>query len=169
MRPTSITATDQILVPASPAAVWRVLADLNRYSAWWPKPVGIRATTITPELEGSDLEVRPRGGPAFHWLVERAVPDSLLLLRYHTGPYQGTGTWLLEPVLEGTRVVYALDLTTTHPLLRLIGRVTNLGRAHSRMMRPVLDRLRHAVTGGHDHPPFPGRKQRAGRQMSEPW
>lgn len=147
----SIRATDEIQITAPPAAVYRVLTDFEQYRKWWPPAVRVRALSVVPEVVGSDLELHPRGGPAFRCRVEQAIPDSLLSLRYHEGPYAGLGVWSLEPVTGGTRVRYSVDLTSEHRLLRFFAKFTNLGRSHSRLMRPVLAGLRRAVasaTGG---------------------
>jgi uncharacterized protein YndB with AHSA1/START domain len=143
----SIRATDEIQVTASPAAVYRVLTDFEGYGEWWPPAVKVRALTVVPDVVGSDLEFRPRGGPAFRCRVEQAVPDSLLSLRYHEGPYAGLGIWSLEPVTGGTRVRYSVNLTSEHRMLRFFARFTDLGRSHSRLMGPVLAGLRRVVAG----------------------
>jgi len=145
--PAHITATDEVQITAAPAAVYRVLVDFERYADWWPPTVRASAVLVTPEVEGSELDIQPRGGPAFRCRVEQAVPGRLLALRYLTGPYQGVGIWTLEPVAGGTRVLYSIDLTSEHRLLRLFARITNLGRSHSRLMRPVLAGLKRVVVG----------------------
>jgi len=145
--PARITATDEVHIAASPAAVYRVLVEFERYADWWPPTVRASAVSVTPQVEGSELEIQPRGGPAFRCRVEQAIPEQLLALRYLTGPYEGVGIWTLEAVAGGTRVLYTIDLTSEHRLLRFFARFTNLGRSHSRLMRPVLAGLRRAVVG----------------------
>lgn len=152
--PAIIRATDQILVPAPPADVWRVLTDLAHYPDWWPRNIRVRPAANPAGLIGSDLEIQPRGGPAFRCRLEEMVPEAELRFRYHDGPYRGTGTWRLERAAIGTRVSYQADLESDHWLLRLLGRLTDLGRAHSRLMKPVLGGLRRAATGQLEPDPF---------------
>jgi uncharacterized protein YndB with AHSA1/START domain len=157
--PASIRATDEIQITASPAVVYGVLTDFERYRDWWPPAVQVRTLAVVPEVVGSELELRPRGGPAFRCRVEQAIPDSVLSLRYHQGPYEGLGVWSLEPVTGGTRVRYTVDLTSEHRMLRFFAKFTDLGRSHSRLMRPVLAGLRRVVagvTGGRPQRPGPG-------------
>ena len=145
--PARITATDEVHITATPAAVYRVLVDFERYAEWWPPTVRASAVSVTPQVEGSELEIQPRGGPAFRCRVEQALPGQLLALRYLTGPYEGVGIWTLKPVDGGTQVLYSIDLTSEHRLLRFLARFTNLGRSHSRLMRPVLAGLKRVVVG----------------------
>ena len=143
----AIRATDTILIAAAPREVWRVLTDFGRYQAWWPGNVPVRALQTPPELVGAELEIRPRGGPPFRCRLERLVAEEELVFRYCAGPYQGTGTWRLAWTGGGTAVSYTADLTSDQWLLRFFSRLTDLGRAHSRLMRPVLAGLRRTVSG----------------------
>ena len=151
--PARIRATDTILIAAAPREVWRVLTDFTRYPAWWPDNVRVRAGDIPPGLVGTELDIRPKGGPGFRCRLEQLREEEELVFRYHAGPYQGTGAWRLTWTGSGTQVTYLTDLTSEHWLLRFFGRLTDLGRAHSRLMRPVLAGLRRAVTGRPDRRP----------------
>ena len=143
----AIRATDTILIAAAPREVWRVLTNFSRYQTWWPDNVPVRALEVPPTLVGAELEIRPKGGPPFRCRLDQLVEEEELVFRYHAGPYQGTGTWRLAWTGAGTEVSYTADLTSDHWLLRFFSRLTDLGRAHSRLMRPVLAGLRRTVTG----------------------
>lgn len=139
----TVRADDVMIVPRPPRVVWERLADLRGWSRWWPKWLAdVRALDVRPELTDSVLAIWPTVGFSFRWRVERAEAGSLLRLRYHAGPYAGTGEWRLAPDAAGTRLSYTVDATTTHPLLHLASRVLDLGVAHSLLMRAVLAGLR---------------------------
>jgi hypothetical protein len=86
----STTLTSTVHIAATPAQVWAVLADLDRYPSWNPfivaatgtvqpgerlvlrmQPVGGRATTVRPRL----LEVVP--GRRLRWLGRVGLPGLL--------------------------------------------------------------------------------------------
>jgi ribosome-associated toxin RatA of RatAB toxin-antitoxin module len=151
-RPTEVSvatirASDAVVVPAGRDAVWGVLVDLADYRRWWPWLVQVEAVAIEPALVGSDIVVRPLAGPSFHCRVTEAVAGERLRVRYHGGPYAGTGEWWLEPAEApgSTRVVYTVDLTTAHPLLQPLGRVVSLSALHSLLMGAVLQGLAREV------------------------
>jgi uncharacterized protein YndB with AHSA1/START domain len=140
---TTIRARDGIRVAAAPEVVWRVLTDWNAYGAWWPWLVYVEPLEATPAVVGSNYAVRPLAGLDFQCRVLDAVPAERMRLRYHSGPYAGTGEWRLAPDPEGggTIVSYEVDLTTTHPLLQPLSRLVNLGGLHSLIMGSVLEGL----------------------------
>lgn len=148
--PARIQATDQIMIAAAPAEVWRVLTAFDTYHRWWPRNVRVTAVSTPADLIGTVLEIHPKGGPPFQCRLETAAPESELVFRYVEGPYQGIGTWRLAWTGAGTQVTYRADLTSDHWLLRFFARLTDLGGAHSRLMQPVLAGLRRAVTGRPD-------------------
>jgi uncharacterized protein YndB with AHSA1/START domain len=134
--------------------VWQVLTDFARYPDWWPRNIRISPAGAPADLVGTDLRIQPRGGPAFRCRLERLVPEAELVFRYHDGPYRGTGVWRLERTATGTRVSYQADLVSDHWLLRFFSRLTDLGGAHSRLMKPVLAGLRRAVAGQPERGPL---------------
>lgn len=139
----TVRAADAMVIPRPPTVVWGRLADLRGWSRWWPTWLAdVRALDVRPGLTDSVLAIWPTVGFSFRWRVERAEAGHLLRLRYHAGPYAGTGEWRLDEAPEGTRVSYHVDATTTHPLLHLASRVLDLGVAHSLLMRAVLAGLR---------------------------
>ena len=58
----TLHVTDSVVIAQNPALVWNVLIDFDSYAKWWPQSVRIRVLKTTPELIGSQFEVRPFGG-----------------------------------------------------------------------------------------------------------
>lgn len=139
-----IRTDDGVVVAAPDDVVWRTLADFEHFASWWPWPLRPRAAHHAPTLVGSRYEVRPLAGPDFACEVILVEPPALMRVRYVGGPYAGTGEWRLsrEPGQPArTRVRYAVDLTTSHPLLQPIGRVVGLDAPHSFVVGGVLAAL----------------------------
>jgi uncharacterized protein YndB with AHSA1/START domain len=92
---TTRDALDQGFVAASPASVYRVLADVSSYPVWWP---GV-------EVRSSEADVRLRlpGGPLVPAAAEGHREGLGLILRLDA-PLSGTLEWYLEPFEEGTVV-----------------------------------------------------------------
>lgn len=139
----AIRADDGVIAEAPVDAVWRALADFEHFADWWPWPLRPRASRVAETLAGSRYEVRPLAGPHFECEVVAAEPPSLLRVRYVSGPYAGTGEWRLSTAGSPSRasVRYAVDLTTSHPLLQPIGRVVGLDVLHSFVAGGVLAAL----------------------------
>jgi ribosome-associated toxin RatA of RatAB toxin-antitoxin module len=141
----TVRSTDEITVPQSPADVYAALTDFDDYDAWWPWFVHVHAVEVRDEIIGSDIAVEPLTGFAFRCRVEQCVPNASMRVRYHTGPYAGCGDWTLAAVSGGTHVSYAVDLTSSHPVIGQVGQFVDLGLAHSLLMRGVLAGLRRVL------------------------
>jgi ribosome-associated toxin RatA of RatAB toxin-antitoxin module len=133
----TVQVTDSAFIPQNPALVWNVLIDFDSYAQWWPRSVRIRVLKTTPELIGSQFEVRPFGRKGFVCEVESVDPGLELQLQYLDGTYAGTGVWSIEPLEEGCRVSYAVDLEIVDRLTSALSHVVNLGAIHSRLVRKI--------------------------------
>jgi hypothetical protein len=98
---TTRDALDQGFVSASPASVYRVLADVPSYPVWWP---GV-------EVRSSEADVRFRlpGGPLVPAVAVGHREGIGLIVRLDA-PLPGTLEWYLEPFEEGTVVNAILHL-----------------------------------------------------------
>lgn len=139
MPSTPIHAIDSRVVPADPARVWAVLADIDAYPAWWPPSVAVRVVR-GGALVGADLELTPKGGRPFGCTVVSATPFASIELQYH-GFVHGTGAFTLTPGGDGTEVTYAMDVHADGWLVWVFDRVMSLSEAHSAPMRDVLAAL----------------------------
>lgn len=135
---TTLQATDSMFIAQNPALVWNALIDFDSYAKWWPQSVRIRVLKTTPELIGSQFEVRPFGGKAFVCEVESVDPGFELQLQYLEGTYVGTGVWSIEPLEQGCRVSYAVDLEIMDWFIRALSHVVSITAIHSRLARRIL-------------------------------
>lgn len=138
---TPIHASDEALLPCAVDRVWKTLADIPAYPAWWPRSLRLRVLTSRPGLIGSEVEVRPVGGRSFRCRVESVEENRRLRMTYLGGFIAGWGEWQLEPEGAGTRVRYTLDVTAEGRLVAWVGRLVSLGKIHSRQMQGVLRQL----------------------------
>jgi ribosome-associated toxin RatA of RatAB toxin-antitoxin module len=142
---TNIKATDEIIVPFQPEAVWRLLSDVRGYPRWWPPALGLRVLSAGEEPVGAEVEVRPAGGEAFRCRVAATDVPSRMQMQYFGGFVEGTGEWRLEPSGAGTRITYSIDAQARGMLVALLSRTMDLGALHSRQMREVLENLARAL------------------------
>ena len=136
-----VIAEDAVVLPYSPQPVWNALADFASYWRWWPTSVKIHVRRATPELVGSQIEVRPFGGRGFVCEVVRVTPPTEMQLRYVAGFYRGTGVWTVSKQDDGTRVSYRIDLEIVDRFLVVLSCFINIAALHSRLMRKVLSGL----------------------------
>ena len=95
---------------------------------------------VTPELVGSQVEIKPYGGRAFLCEVEGIRDGSEMSLRY-TGVYRGTGVWTIAESGSSSRVVYRIDLEVADPFMKLLSYIVSIPRLHSQLMREVFSGL----------------------------
>ncbi len=139
---TPIQATDSIEVDASPAAIWRIVADVPDYPDWWPKSLGVRLIARAETALGCEVEIRPPGGRPFRCRVVEVLELQRMRMRYLGGFVEGSGEWILEPIGDRTRVTYRLEVAARGRLVRLLGKLIDLSAIHSRSMKKVLLNLR---------------------------
>jgi uncharacterized protein YndB with AHSA1/START domain len=138
---TPIQAIDEVTVPFSPAEVWRALADIAAYPAWWPHSLRLRVLRCEPGLVGSEIELRPFGGRPFRCRIDSVEQPLSIRTQYYDGLVSGRGEWRLEPTASGTRVRYELDVRADGWLVAALNRMLPLARVHSRQMQGVLRQL----------------------------
>jgi len=108
----AVTLREEAVYAAPLEAVWEVLADWESQADWMPDVAWIRV--LGPEREdGAQLEVRTKvfGLPATTDRVRVTVwdpPHELAVV--HEGLVRGRGSWVLEPVPPGTRLLWTEEL-----------------------------------------------------------
>ena len=65
-----------------------------------------------------------------------------ICLQYDGVYMGGVAEWRLEPVDQGTRVIYDMDAGVNDPLVALVGKVINLKSIHSYSMRNIFLNLK---------------------------
>lgn len=141
MCETPIQAIDSIEIDASPEDVWRVLSDVPKYPAWWPRFLGLRLLSAGPGPVGCELEVRPFGGRPFRCRVEEVRGLESIRMQYFGGFIEGLGEWTIKAGDHRTRVTYRLDVLARGRFVRFIGKWISLAGIHSRAMEKVLQNL----------------------------
>jgi len=131
-----IQAEDAAVIASPPNQIWRAITDFSSYAKWWPSSVSIVVRRNTPELVGSQVQLKPYGGRAFVCEVESIREGAELRLQY-SGVYRGTGVWTIVAGDENCRVVYRVDLEIVDPLMKLLSFVVSIPRLHSSLMREV--------------------------------
>ena len=102
-------------IEASPEAVWVELEQLERHSEWMSDAEEIRFTTESTRGVGTVIEVLTKVGPFKLNDVMRFTewePAKTMAVD-HRGIVTGTGAFVLEPTLIGTRMTW--DETLTFP------------------------------------------------------
>ena len=140
-----IRMADETLLPLSPAEVWPVLADIARYPSWWPRLLFVRLLHAHPGLVGTVYAIRPYGWRSFRCRVESFEEPLRLCLQYEGSYMRGVAEWRLEPVDQGTRVIYSMDAEVNDLVVALFGTVINLKSVHSYSMRGIFHNLKQQL------------------------
>ena len=137
-----IRMADETFIPFSPAEIWPVLADVYRYPKWWPRSLFVRLLHADPGLIGTEFTIRPYGWRSFRCRVVSVEKPVRICLQYDGIYMGGVAEWRLEPVGQGTRVIYDMDAEVNDPLVALVGKVINLKSIHSYSMRNIFKNLK---------------------------
>lgn len=141
-----LTDEASVVVPASPARVWELLADLPRMGEWSPECTG--CTWDDPDAPfgpGRTFVGHNRWGP-LRWSTrgELEVCEAPRELAYVTGRGDRPLTrwrYRLEPVESGTRITESYESLETPTVLLAIERLLGRRRRLRRGMGETLDRL----------------------------
>ena len=135
-----VQAEDVVVIACPSDRIWRAIIDFNSYTKWWPASVRILVHRVTPELVGSQVEIKPYGGRAFLCEVESIRDGVELRLRY-SGVYRGIGVWTIAESGSSSRVVYRIDLEVAGSFVKLLSYIVSIPRLHSKLMREVFTGL----------------------------
>ena len=128
----------RIVVPVEARDAWAVLTDWERQADWMRD--ADRVDVLSPHREGTGVLVGVRTRvfniPAFTERLEVVAwePPRRLLMA-HRSAIHGTGEWLLDPFIGGTRFTWIEDVTLPLGVL---------GRAALGVYRPF---MRHLMGG----------------------
>jgi hypothetical protein len=102
--------------PAAPGRVWPILADYEKWPAWWR---GIRGVEVLREGDksgvGTVLRQRWRSRLPYTLVFDLEmlkIEEARLLEGLATGDLEGTCRWTLEPADEGTELTFDVDVRT---------------------------------------------------------
>lgn len=135
-------------VQAPPAAVLRVLNDLESYPAWWPEVRGVRA------LGGGRFAVVARSFLPYElrFVIEATTGDAEpgVIRARLSGDMEGSVRWTVDGDGDGSRLTYDQEVTTHRRLLNVAAPFARpaFKANHALMMRHGEAGLR-AHLGGH--------------------
>jgi len=136
----NIQTTNSKILPHSAMQIWKAIADLSSYSAWWPPSIKIKTLHLSKELIGSRIEVRPYGGQAFCCEVSNINDSKEFTLKY-SGIYSGTGIWTIAEINGQSLVTYKIELKIQNTMIRLLSFALPVTSIHSKLMEEVLTGL----------------------------
>jgi hypothetical protein len=131
-----IQSEDSASIAGPPGPIWQAITDFSSYATWWPSSVKIVVRRNTPELAGSQVQLRPFGGRAFVCEVE-SIREGVELRIQYSGVYRGPGVWTIAAGDGNCRVTYRVDLEIVDPLMKLLSYIIPIPRLHSSLMREV--------------------------------
>ncbi len=140
-RTTPLRMIDATTVPFVPSDVWPVLADIAGYSQWWPWSLFVRLRHAEPGLVGTEFAIRPYGWRSFRCRVVSFEEPRCICLQYDGCYLGGVAQWRLEPVGQGTKVIYDMDAVVHDPLVTLFGALISLESVHAYSMRGIFTNL----------------------------
>lgn len=125
----------------APAAVFRLLADLESYNRWFPKEVRFRVVQLLPALVGSKLEVLVAKRSFYAEVLSFEQPKSIDWA-FRSGLYKGQGKWVLEEAESDTKVHYTSDLPV-HPSLiaEHFMNAKDFAARHAQVLKKAFDAL----------------------------
>jgi Polyketide cyclase / dehydrase and lipid transport len=152
-RRTFVTV-DEGVIPFREAAVQSVLADVGRYSEWWP--AGLRFTAAPAGASDGGARLQVSAGPLRSRLTIQRVAAEAIEGTLSDGAFEGEVRWTLRPVTEGTAAVLRLEIDPVPWWLRLALRTLDLHRRQSRRMKAVFEALRNRLAAlGEERVPEP--------------
>jgi hypothetical protein len=135
----AIVAIDESIVPYRPGTVQPVLLDVHHYGEWWPRPWRVSPGGGSPAGVGTRFRVSD--GWLLSWTGEiTAVEDLRIGLRFEGG-LVGEGRWGLRPVIDGSAVLFRMDVSPASAWTRLLAWRVDLRRRQSRHMQKVFKAL----------------------------
>lgn len=136
-----IQASDSRVLPFAAEKIMPVLLDATTYPRWWPAAITFTLLKQVPGGVGSEFEIKPYGTHAFRCRIEKIDGLKRIDTRYYEGVYLGTGYWSLEPEGGGTRLGYTVDLEIKSFAVKMMARMMDVGKLHSKLMDEVFTGL----------------------------
>jgi hypothetical protein len=133
-----VVTIDEYTVPYPGPDVQRVLLDVHRYAEWWPRPLRFSPLEPGPAAAGSRVGVR-LGLLSWTATLTGVTPERIELS--YAGAWNGTARWSFREVIDGTAVLYRMDVDPRPLWLRLALLRADPGKRQSRRLRPVFTAL----------------------------
>jgi ribosome-associated toxin RatA of RatAB toxin-antitoxin module len=134
-----LTSLDQKILNYEIEKVFPVVSDFNSYKEWFPKSSKVKLKKITEERTGSIIELKV-GVVKFQMEMKSISPNKEIIVHY-SGAYSGKGIWYFFENINGTKLMYEIDLVIKNPLVRFVSLFINIAHIHSKKMTEVFDGL----------------------------
>lgn len=138
--------SETFAVDAPPAAVWGVLADVERWPEWTDSVTAAELVTGGPLSLGSRVRLRQPRLPTVVWTVDELAPGTSFSWRAGGPGIASRGEHRVEPAGGGSRVT--LTFSQTGPLSGLLDALT--GRLVARYVRMEADGLKRRAEASRD-------------------
>ena len=108
---------------ASPAALFGLITDVRSFPTWRP---GLQGVEVLPDEDGrARWKERTKSGPPITYMVERTIPDRLVVVRIADRdlPFGGAWTYELTPAGDSaTTLRITEDGEVYNPIFRVVSR-----------------------------------------------
>ncbi len=121
--PARTTVSRSITLHQPPAAVFAVLADVQKMAEWNRNTEKVE---MLPPVKGKEATKQTfKGGMTMTIITEESVPPGHLVraMGDDGGPFVGSWTYQISPVEEGSRVVLTEVAVFKNPLFRVMTRI----------------------------------------------
>jgi catechol 2,3-dioxygenase-like lactoylglutathione lyase family enzyme len=117
------------------------VTDIASYSKWWPHEVKSELEYLDPAIIGTRINVQ--NGPLVKWksVVTGFKTNRLLAIDYVDGAWIGKTAWRFEETAEGTKLTMDIDISCNRLWLRVVSKVINLSRMHSKQISRIFSNL----------------------------
>ena len=119
--PKGHTATRTTTLPLPPAAVYALLADVDRYPSWRPD---VKSLQRHADRDGRPAWTEEASGMKIPLYFEKMEPPHLLVARIADPslPFGGTWTYRVAPAASGSEVTITEDGEVSNPFFRFMSR-----------------------------------------------
>ena len=140
-----IERNDSINLEAPPHQVFPTLLDLEGYSRWWPKQIHFEIAAPLPPKVGT--KIRISNGPLVKWTatIQEIIPNQLIRFEYSDGVWKGTAEWIIHERNSGSEVSYRISILPAQGWLKVLGKILDLGKLHSKEMEKILKNLKKKI------------------------
>jgi ribosome-associated toxin RatA of RatAB toxin-antitoxin module len=134
-----LTSLDQKVFPLKVEDVFNVISNFETYKDWFPQETKVNLLKSTPERIGSIIQVKT-GTISFNIEMMRINPNKEIFVRY-SGAYEGEGIWYFFETINGTKVMYEIELKIKNPFVVLLNFFVSVSMLHSKIMTKIFNRL----------------------------
>ncbi|MCX8056740.1 MAG: SRPBCC family protein [Ignavibacteria bacterium] len=134
-----LSSLDQKILNLPIEKIFPVVSDFKTYNEWFPKNPELKILKTTSDYVGSIVEVKI-GLVSFRIELMRINPNKEIIVQY-SGAYEGRGIWYFFETINGTKLMYEIELEIKNPLVRFLSLFVNLNSIHSKMMTKIFQGL----------------------------